>query len=197
MADVTGFQDASLFDGHWLADARRCPSPNFDERPECIVDTLVIHSISLPPGQFGGCHIDELFTNTLSPADHPYFTGICELQVSAHLLISRTAEVTQFVAFDKRAWHAGVSNFNGRERVNDFSIGIELEGTDDVPYEAAQYSRLAGLVQLLRARYREIKRTNIVGHSAIAPGRKTDPGPAFDWPRLYGLMDVLESQESP
>lgn len=182
----------STIDQHWLSGVYHCPSPNFDERSECAIDTLVIHNISLPPGEFGGCHIDELFTNSLDPAGHPYFAEICDLEVSAHLLISRDAEVTQFVAFDKRAWHAGKSNLNGRERVNDFSIGIELEGTDDVPYEGPQYLCLAQLVLLLSNAYPNINRSGIIGHSEISPGRKTDPGPAFEWPRLYGLLESLQ-----
>lgn len=185
--------ELSTINQHWLTGASHCLSPNFDERPECAIDTVVVHNISLPPGEFGGCHIDELFTNTLDPATHPYFVEICDLKVSAHLLVSRAAVVTQFVAFDKRAWHAGLSSFNGRERVNDFSIGIELEGTDDVPYEAAQYECLARLVLSLSSAYPEIVSGNLIGHSDISPGRKTDPGPAFDWPRLYGLLEALQS----
>lgn len=192
---MTGIDKNWTIDQHWLTGVYHCPSPNFDERPECAIDTLVIHNISLPPGEFGGCHIDELFTNTLDPAAHPYFTEICDLEVSAHLLISRAAEVTQFVAFNKRAWHAGKSNFNGRERVNDFSIGIELEGTDDVPYEAVQYDCLAQLVRLLAYAYPLISHSGIVGHSDISPGRKSDPGPAFDWPRLHGLLDAIREKD--
>lgn len=175
---------------HWLVGARHCCSPNFDDRPACVIDTLVVHNISLPPGEFGGRFIDALFTNCLDPAMHPYFERICELQVSAHLLVDRAGVVTQFVPFDKRAWHAGESSFEGRTRFNDFSIGIELEGTDHVPYQEIQYLRLAQLVVLLMQHYLAITPTNIVGHSTISPGRKTDPGPSFDWPHLRGLISV-------
>lgn len=177
---------------HRLHGAQQCHSPNFDERPDCIIDTVVIHNISLPPGEYGGCYINDLFTNTLNPSAHAYFAEICDLRVSAHLLIDRFGSVTQFVPFDKRAWHAGQSSFNGRERFNDFSIGIELEGTDHVPYEAGQYVRLAQLVVLLMKYYPAITRHNIVGHSTIAPMRKTDPGPAFEWPRLCAMIAAME-----
>jgi len=163
-----------------LADFRA--SPNFDDRPEgATVDVIVIHNISLPPGEFGGPHIEELFQNRLHPGAHPYFAGIANLRVSAHFLVRRDGEVIQFVDTDKRAWHAGVSSWNGRERVNDFSIGIELEGTDDRPFEDAQYAALNALLARLRERYGALPLT---GHSEIAPGRKTDPGPSFDWSRL-------------
>ncbi|QJR12133.1 1,6-anhydro-N-acetylmuramyl-L-alanine amidase AmpD [Usitatibacter rugosus] len=163
-----------------LADFR--PSPNFDERPAgATVDVIVIHNISLPPGEFGGPHIEELFQNRLHPGAHPYFAGIAALKVSAHFLIRRDGEVIQFVDTDQRAWHAGVSSWNGRERVNDFSIGIEMEGTDDRPFEDAQYAALNALLAKLRERYGPVPLT---GHSQIAPGRKTDPGPSFDWGRL-------------
>lgn len=155
---------------------------NFDDRPAGVaIDTLVIHNISLPPGQFGGCHVDELFCNRLDPDGHPYFAGIAHLRVSAHLLIDRNGALTQFVAFDKRAWHAGVSTYDGRERCNDFSIGIELEGTDQTPYTRRQYLALAQVVPRLLARYPALNLKRMVGHSDISPGRKTDPGPAFDW----------------
>ena len=173
---------------HWLTGARFCRSPNFDDRPDCEVDTIVIHNISLPPGEFGGGHIDELFCNNLDPQFHPYFAQIRHLEVSSHLLIDRQGKVTQFVGFDRRAWHAGQSCFRGRERFNDFSIGIELEGTDDFSYEAEQYSRLGQIIVLLQQTYPAIIEENIVGHSAISPGRKTDPGPAFEWPRLFSLL---------
>ena len=163
-----------------IADFR--PSPNFDARPEgATVDVIVIHNISLPPGEFGGPHIEELFQNRLHPGAHPYFAGIAALKVSAHFLIRRDGEVIQFVDTDQRAWHAGVSNWQGRERVNDFSIGIELEGTDDRAFEDAQYDALKSLLGKLFARYGVLPLT---GHSQIAPGRKTDPGPSFDWSRL-------------
>ena len=171
--------------GDWLLQARRCPSPNCDARPPGSgIELLVVHGISLPPGQFGGPHIDELFTNTLDAGAHPFFADIAGLRVSAHLLVRRDGELVQYVPFSARAWHAGVSSFEGRERCNDFSIGIELEGTDDQPYTGAQYHRLARVARSLRGRWPLLDETRVVGHCDIAPGRKTDPGPAFDWPRL-------------
>jgi AmpD protein len=169
-----------------VAGTRYVPSPNWDERPAGIeIDLLVIHNISLPPGEFGGPGILELFTNTLDPAAHPYYRGIAGHRVSAHFLIRRDSEIIQFVPCIKRAWHAGVSNWRGRDRCNDFSIGIELEGTDDQPFAAAQYEQLAGLARALQAVYPV---TEIAGHSDIAPARKTDPGPCFDWPRFRQLL---------
>lgn len=171
----------------WLAGARRIASPNHDARPEGeAISLVVIHNISLPPGQFGGDGIVQLFTNRLDPTAHPYYAGIAPLRVSAHFLIRRRGELIQFVACGARAWHAGVSNWQGRERCNDFSIGIELEGTDDRPFTQAQYRRLAALVRTLRRAY---PITGLTGHSDIAPGRKTDPGPYFDWPRLRRMLD--------
>lgn len=144
----------------------------------------MVHGISLPPGQFGSGDIEALFTNRLDPTAHPYFAEVAHLEVSAHFLIRRTGEVVQFVSADERAWHAGVSSWCGREHCNDFSIGIELEGTDDAPYEDPQYKALAALISVLRNHYPLIRSDAIVGHSDIAPGRKTDPGPAFDWQRV-------------
>jgi len=149
---------------------------------------VVVHGISLPPGVFGGPYIDALFTNTLDPEAHPFFAEIRDLRVSAHLLIRRDGSWVQYVPFHRRAWHAGVSCFQGRERCNDFSIGIELEGADAVPYEAAQYQALARVIGLLAATYPGIGPGRVVGHCHIAPGRKTDPGPAFDWTRLEVLL---------
>lgn len=164
---------------------RQVQSPNQDQRPaDTEIDLLVIHGISLPPGEFGGSWIELLFTNRLPADAHPYFAQIHELQVSAHCLIRRDGEVIQFVPFSKRAWHAGQSCFAGRERCNDFSIGIELEGVDDLPYEAVQYQQLKQLVAAIQLRYPAITADRIVGHSDIAPGRKTDPGPAFRWDKL-------------
>ena len=175
--------------GVWLPRVRRVPSPNADERPSgCAIDLLVIHNISLPPGEFGGPHIRELFTNRLDPAAHPYFAQIADLRVSAHLLIERSGVATQFVPLDRRAWHAGQSLYCGRERCNDFSIGIELEGSDDRPFTAAQYARLGTLTRLIRDLYPDITGDRIVGHADIAPGRKTDPGPYFDWSRYHTLL---------
>ena len=166
------------------------PSPNCDERPdESDITLLVVHGISLPPGEFGGGWIDDLFANQLDPGAHPYFPGIHELRVSSHLLIRRDGELVQYVPLNKRAWHAGASNFCGRERCNDYSIGIELEGTDEMPYEEIQYQRLAEVVEGLMSNYPEITRERIVGHCDIAPGRKTDPGPAFSWEHLAQLLD--------
>ena len=173
----------------WLAPARRLPSPNHDERPAgTVVDLLVVHGISLPPGEFGGPWIDALFTNRLDPAAHDYFRDICTLRVSAHVLIRRDGEVVQYVSFDRRAWHAGQSSFGGRERCNDFSVGIELEGCDDQPYGDAQYLALAAVTRALMQAYPAIEPARIVGHSDIAPGRKTDPGPCFDWSRYRALL---------
>lgn len=173
----------------------RCPSPNFNARPvPNDVSLLVLHSISLPPKQFGGGHIQTFFCNQLQADLHPYFETIADLQVSAHLLIDRHGQITQFVSFDDRAWHAGRSSYAGRVECNDYSIGIELEGDDHTPYSSAQYDCLQQLIPLLRQAYPEITRDRITGHSDIAPERKTDPGPAFDWPRLKRLLnDVGET----
>ena len=161
---------------------RTVDSPNHDERPPgSEISLVVLHSISLPPGEYGGDSIERLFTNCLDPEAHPYFREVCGLKVSAHFLVRRDGSVIQFVPVERRAWHAGVSSWRGRERCNDFSVGIELEGTDDLPYEDAQYVTLRALVAALRARY---PIEDVVGHSDIAPGRKTDPGIAFDWSRL-------------
>ena len=168
----------------WLPGLVHAPSENSDERPDgVVVDLLVIHNISLPPGQFGGGHIRDLFLNRLDPGAHPYFAQIAHLQGSAHLLIRRDGSALQFVARDRRAWHAGLSNFCGRERCNDFSVGIELEGSDDLPYTDAQYRQLSALTTEVRSLFPTIAMERIVGHSDIAPGRKTDPGPHFDWAR--------------
>ena len=173
----------------WLEGVRRLESPNYDERPSgCEPDLIVIHGISLPPGEFGGTGVDELFSNALDPDAHPYYREICHLRVSSHALISRRGEVTQYVSFARRAWHAGDSSYCGRKACNDFSVGIELEGTDDCDYEAVQYERLAQLVRTLRWTYASLRRAEIVGHSDIAPGRKTDPGPCFDWGALEALL---------
>lgn len=161
------------------------PSPNCDERPEGSPITLaVIHGISLPPGEFGGDAIARLFTNRLDPAEHPSFAAVAPLRVSAHLLIRRDGTLVQFVPCRMRAWHAGESSWRGRPRCNDYSIGIELEGTDAVPYDDSQYRTLARLLRALRRRY---PIEAIAGHSDVAPGRKSDPGPAFDWLRTEGL----------
>jgi AmpD protein len=166
--------------------ARYIASPNCDDRPAGAEVTLaVVHGISLPPGEFGGDGIERLFTNRLSAAAHPYYAQIAALRVSAHFLIRRDGRLLQFVPVARRAWHAGASNWRGRERCNDFSVGIELEGTDATPYTTAQYAMLARLLKALVRRY---PIAHVVGHSDIAPGRKTDPGSAFDWGRLARLL---------
>jgi len=158
-------------------------SPNQDERPAgAEVTLLVLHSISLPPGEYGGDAIERLFTNRLDPAAHPYFAEVAALRVSSHFLIRRDGELLQFVPLGRRAWHAGVSSWRGRERCNDFSVGVELEGSDDAPFTDPQYARLAALIAALR---RALPLRDIAAHSDVAPGRKTDPGPGFDWPRLF------------
>jgi AmpD protein len=173
----------------WLTGARWAPSPNCDLRPPGTpVDLLVIHGISLPPGEFGGQWIDDLFQNRLNPDAHPYFPGIAHLRVSAHFLIRRDGDLIQYVPLTRRAWHAGRSCFRGRPECNDFSVGIELEGADDIPYTDRQYQVLAETIDAVIQRYPLITPERIAGHSDIAPGRKTDPGPAFDWDRLRGLL---------
>lgn len=173
--------------GLW-SNARQLASPHFDARPTDEVSLLVIHNISLPPGEFGGGFIDDLFLGRLDTSAHPYFTGIAHLKVSAHACIFRDGRVTQYVPTTQRAWHAGESLFEGRTRCNDFSIGIELEGTDDEPFTDAQYAALTALTKAILKVYLKITPKRIVGHSNIAPGRKTDPGPHFDWLRLRGSL---------
>ena len=177
-------------DAGWLEEVRQVLSPNQDDRPDPDdISLLVIHGISLPPGIFGGNHIDQLFTNTLDPKAHPYFAGISGDRVSAHVLIDRDGMLTQYVPFQRRAWHAGASVFRGRKCCNDFSIGIELEGCDDQPYTEVQYRKLVELTRVIMSRWPEIRRSNIVGHCDIAPGRKTDPGPEFDWDYYFSLLE--------
>lgn len=176
-------------DGAWLLDTRRVLSPNCDDRPAgCVVSLIVVHSISLPPGEYGGSWIDDLFSNRLDPDAHPYFAEICDLRVSSHVLVRRNGELVQYVPFDRRAWHAGESCYGSQQACNDFAIGIELEGQDAEPYEVVQYQQLAALIRLLRQRFPAIGAEDVVGHSDIAPGRKTDPGPEFDWKRLHTLL---------
>lgn len=178
-----------------LDSARQRPSPNCDERPnDSAIDLLVIHAISLPAGEFGGPWIDDLFCNRLDASAHTDFPEICELTVSAHALVRRDGEVVQYVPFQQRAWHAGASNFQGHERCNDFSIGIELEGSDDHPFETIQYQRLAEMARALMHTYPGINRQRITGHSDIAPGRKTDPGPHFDWAQLWQLLEFNDGE---
>jgi AmpD protein len=173
----------------WLGGVRRLESPNCDERPPGMSPELIIvHGISLPPGEFGGPWIDALFTNSLPPAQHPYFAQVAELRVSAHALVRRDGEIVQYVPFGRRAWHAGQSRWMGRERCNDFSVGIELEGTDALAYEPAQYAALSRLIAALCRAYPTLSPERVVGHSDVAPGRKSDPGIAFDWPLLRALV---------
>ena len=173
-----------------LAAARQVPSPNQDARPAgATPELIVIHGISLPPGEFGGPWIDRLFTNRLDPAAHPYFAKIAALRVSAHLLLKRDGVLVQYVPFHRRAWHAGVSSWRGRERCNDFSVGIELEGTDDGEYTTAQYRRLAAVIRALCRAYPRLSPQRLATHSEIAPGRKTDPGPGFDRARLARWLE--------
>ncbi|WP_457666382.1 1,6-anhydro-N-acetylmuramyl-L-alanine amidase AmpD [Thiolapillus sp.] len=175
----------------WLKNIRHCPSPNCDERPDhARVDLLVIHNISLPPAQFGGPWIEDFFLNRLDASKDAYFQKISHLRVSAHFLIRRDGEILQFVPLDKRAWHAGESCFQGQYRCNDFSVGIELEGTDDVAYTDIQYQQLARLSRDIMEACPGITPERIAGHEHIAPGRKTDPGPAFDWPRYLALLNA-------
>ena len=169
----------------WLINARRVLSPNFNSRPpQALINAIVVHNISLPPAQFGGGHIEAFFQNSLDPSAHSYFREIQNLQVSSHCLINRFGVCTQFVSFDERAWHAGVSCLSGEENCNDFSIGIELEGTDTIPYTDAQYDALVLLCCDVVRAYPKITLDRIIGHSHIAPERKTDPGVSFDWVRF-------------
>src|ERR1700722_2072190 len=181
-------------DNGLMRGARQVASPNYDSRPPGIeADLIVVHGISLPPGEFGGPWIDRLFTNTLPPEVHPYFAEVGPLRVSSHVVIERDGAVTHYVRFTERAWHAGKSSYQGREACNDFSVGVELEGTDTLPYEAAQYAALAQVVAALCAAYPRLSPDRLVGHSDIAPGRKTDPGPAFEWPRARRLIAAAVS----
>ena len=181
-----------------MSDVSYIDSPNQDDRPEnCPVNLLVIHGISLPPGRFGGPWIDDLFTNCLDLDQDPYFREIEGLRVSSHFLIRRDGRVVQYVPVHKRAWHAGKSCFEDREACNDFSIGIELEGSDDMPYEDVQYERLGELVQALMRAYPDLGLDRIVGHSDIAPGRKTDPGPFFDWVYFRNILSQKLASSNP
>lgn len=189
VASMSDLQVKFRVEGGWLTGVRRVLSPNQDERPALPIDLLVVHGISLPPAEFGGGWIEDLFLNRLDPRAHPYFAQIAGLQVSAHLLIRRDGEILQFVPFSRRAWHAGASEFAGRSRCNDFSIGIELEGADEIPYEPVQYAQLAAVAAALMRAYPAIVPAHVVGHSDIAPGRKTDPGPAFDWGGFRALLE--------
>ncbi len=176
----------------WLAAAEQIHSPNYDERPDADdVSLLIIHNISLPPGEFGTGCVHDLFCNQLDHGAHPFFEEIVGLKVSSHFLIDRLGHLTQFVPTLGRAWHAGVSCYEGREVCNDFSIGIELEGTDDQPYTDVQYARLQQLTRAIMERHPRITAARITGHEHIAPGRKTDPGPAFDWERYLESIKTV------
>ena len=189
-----------LIDG-WVQEARKLPSPNYNQRPTgATVSLLVIHNISLPPEQFGGGYIEQFFQNNLDWNAHPYFETIRGMEVSAHFLITRKGHLIQFVSTADRAWHAGASCYCGVENCNDYSLGIELEGSDDIPYETGQYERLSELSFLLQQHYPAITPDRIVGHSTIAPDRKTDPGQAFNWSgfrkSLADLRNASSSQYS-
>lgn len=173
----------------FLEKAKICLSPNSSDRKSNEVSLLVIHNISLPPGNYGGDHIEKFFTNQLDHEEHPYFQDIADLKVSSHLLIKRDGSITQFVPFNKKAWHAGISTFRGREDCNEFSIGIELEGTDESKYEKEQYESLISVTKELMSFFPDIKKDTIVGHSDIAPDRKTDPGKSFDWNYFRSNLD--------
>ncbi|WP_440874495.1 1,6-anhydro-N-acetylmuramyl-L-alanine amidase AmpD [Thalassotalea sp. PLHSN55] len=177
-----------IIDG-WLSDVEKHCSPHFDQREQNEISLLVIHNISLPAGNFGGSYITDLFMGCLDAKADKSFAEIYQLRVSAHCLIRRDGQIVQYVPFEQRAWHAGVSNYLGREKCNDFSIGIELEGCDDIPYTDAQYQQLVIVTQLLQQQYPAIM-NNIVGHNDIAPERKTDPGEAFDWQRYLGQVTI-------
>lgn len=186
--DKTIMSQTEIIDG-WLSECVKRPSPHFNSRPDGLpIELLVIHNISLPPGQFGSEDISDFFLGNLDSSKHPFFEQIKDLRVSAHCLVRRDGEVIQYVSFDKRAWHAGVSSFAGREGCNDFSIGIEVEGTDDLPYTDEQYAALAKLTKTLQQTYTNISADRIVGHCHIAPERKTDPGEAFDWTRYLASL---------
>ncbi|MDR3054711.1 MAG: 1,6-anhydro-N-acetylmuramyl-L-alanine amidase AmpD [Zoogloeaceae bacterium] len=171
-----------LWQNGWLATARRVDSPNFGARPAgAEVSLVVLHNISLPPEEFGGAYVEQFFTNRLNPATHPYFAGIADVKVSAHFFLRRDGELAQFVSADARAWHAGTSSWQGRDNCNDYSIGVELEGSDSQPFTSAQYAALWSLLDAIRAAYPVVA---VAGHEHVAPGRKSDPGACFDWSAL-------------
>lgn len=172
----------------WLNIAQSCPSPNFNLRPENEISLLVVHNISLPPKQYGGPFVEDFFCNRLDKTAHPYFEEISHLEVSSHLFIRRDGSIIQFVPFDQRAWHAGISHYAGRDNCNDFSIGIEMEGCDDEAYTNKQYTSLQKVTRILMATYPQITSDRITGHEFISPVRKTDPGRAFKWQRLFSEL---------
>jgi len=180
---------------HWLKPAHKIPSPNCDNRgDENDISLIVIHCISLPEGQFDTPFIEQLFTNRLQAQSHPSFAEICQLQVSSHIVIKRDGTAVQYVPFNKRAWHAGISEFRGRKKCNDFSIGIELEGTEHCPYTESQYTELSSLIHCLISSYPKLSLANITGHSDIAPKRKTDPGKFFDWNKLSQQLNIVSEE---
>lgn len=185
-----------MIENGWWTQAKALPSPNYDLRPDVDIDTLVIHNISLPPRQYGTGEVQRFFQNQLDYSAHPYFESIRDLRVSAHMFIERSGDATQFVSFNDRAWHAGKSAMAGRTACNDFSIGIELEGCDDQAYEDAQYACLVELTQALMSAYPSTTLDRIVGHCDISPGRKTDPGEAFDWKRYKTILTTSLLGES-
>ncbi|MCP3697686.1 MAG: 1,6-anhydro-N-acetylmuramyl-L-alanine amidase AmpD [Aliivibrio sp.] len=183
----------TLSTDHWLNEAKHVVSPFYDDRPDDKdISLLVVHNISLPPGKFGGSYIEQLFTGTLDPNEHPFFNVIHQFRVSAHCLIKRDGSVIQFVPFNARAWHAGISSFAGRSRCNDFSIGIELEGTDFTAYTQEQYESLAAVTNVLQGAYPLIRDKRITGHQYIAPFRKSDPGLSFNWDKYHKLRKYKE-----
>ncbi|MCR9190637.1 MAG: 1,6-anhydro-N-acetylmuramyl-L-alanine amidase AmpD [Alteromonadaceae bacterium] len=189
---ASGTDGNSLRETGRISFARWTPSPNFGPRPDGAgISLLVVHNISLPPGQFGGREIEDFFCNQLDHSAHPYFKTIEGVQVSAHLLIRRDGALVQFVSLLDRAWHAGRSCFEGQEECNDFSIGIELEGTDDIPYTTEQYRMLAKVADLIMTAWPDITANRITGHCDIAPGRKSDPGPAFDWRYFRSALEIV------
>lgn len=186
-----------MIENGWFEKARRVPSPNFNQRPiRDDVSLLVIHNISLPPGVFGGDQVERFFTNRLGADEHPYFANIADVRVSAHAYIRRQGEIVQFVPFHQRAWHAGRSEYQGRPECNDYAIGVELEGTDTQPYTDEQYDALAMLTAALLSAYPQMSSERITGHSTIAPQRKTDPGPSFDWDRFHTLLQKQQAENS-
>jgi AmpD protein len=191
MASAAGPDAATDWDGGWWRGARRCESPNHGPRPEGTdISLALIHSISLPPGEYGGDGVERLFTNRLDWDAHPYYQRIRGLQVSSHFFIRRDGELMQFVSCDERAWHAGQSSWLGRDNCNDFSIGIEFEGLEGETFEAPQYDTAARLLRALAARY---PLRHVAGHEHVAPGRKIDPGPGFDWAAMQSMLDWPEA----
>ncbi|MCK3658434.1 N-acetyl-anhydromuranmyl-L-alanine amidase [Pasteurellaceae bacterium Pebbles2] len=188
----TTYETSSTIQQGWLENTRRVPSPHYDQRPDLAdISLLVIHYISLPPEQFGGGFVDDFFLGKLDPNIHPYFAEIYQIRVSAHCLIERNGRITQYVNFNERAWHAGLSCFNGREKCNDFAIGIELEGSNEQPFTAQQYEKLAELTQQIMQAYPKITPERIVGHCDISPDRKIDPGQYFDWQHYFALLNAV------